>query len=142
MSYVSARLADRNSHYSIKGIAQLPIRAARLPNCASYLFFFCAAHLANWLAVDKLDICAARLDNRAGLLNARNTDIVCATEEEIGVDTGTDVGTTEITVGVHEIDCATVLLVLLGWVIWPGTAAEHSMRRGAVMEIWPEIGAE
>ena len=37
----AARLADRNSHYSIKGIAQLPIRAARL-------------------------------DNRAGLLNARN----------------------------------------------------------------------
>jgi len=65
-------LADRNSHYSIKGIAQLPIRAARLANCASYLFFFCAAHLANWHAVDKLDICAARLDNRAGLLNARN----------------------------------------------------------------------
>ena len=63
----------------------------------------------------------------------------------MGVATGTDVGTTEVTVltgSAHETNCVTVLLVLLGWVIWPGTAADLSMRPCVGVEIWPEIGAE
>ena len=55
----------------------------------------------------------------------------------MGVDTGTDVGTTEVTVGIHEIDCATVLAL-----IWLVTAAELSMRPCVDVEIWPEIGAQ
>ena len=39
----------------------------------------------------------------------------------MGVATGTDVGTTEVTVGVHEIDCATVLAL-----IWLDTAADNA----------------
>ena len=58
----------------------------------------------------------------------------------MGVDTGTDVGTTEVTVltgGAHETNCVTVLSVL----IWLVTAAELSMRPCVAVEIWPEIGA-
>ena len=62
----------------------------------------------------------------------------------MGVATGTDVGTTEVTVltgGAHETNCVTVLLVL-GWVIWPGTAADLSIRPCVAVEIWPKLGAE
>jgi len=58
----------------------------------------------------------------------------------MGVGKETDVGTTEVTVltvGAHEINCATVLSL-----IWLVTAAELSMRPCAAVEIWPEIGAE
>ena len=51
-------------------------------------------------------------------------DVGSTTEEEMGVDTGTDVGTTEVTIltgGAHEIDCATVLAL-----IWLDTAADNS----------------
>ena len=62
----------------------------------------------------------------------------------MGVGNETDVGTTEVTVltgGAHETNCATVL-VLLGLVIWPGTAAENSTWPCVAVEIWPEIGAQ
>jgi len=69
-----------------------------------------------------------------------DADIGGATEEEMGVDKETDVGTTEVTVGTvgaHETNCATVLVL-----IWLVTAAENSTWPCISVEIWPEIGAQ
>ena len=64
----------------------------------------------------------------------------------MGVGKETDVGMTEVTVvtvGAPETDCVTVL-VLLGWVIWPVTAAENPTWPCVVVAVGisPEIGAE